>query len=59
MQPQELYDHRNESASELSHRETTNLILHPAYAVISIDLRRQLVEFVKKILFRDRPFGRV
>lgn len=50
---QELYDHKNETLSDFTHREVTNLAFRSSYAVTVNNLRRKLVEFVRtKIVFK-------
>jgi hypothetical protein len=50
---QELYDHKNETLSDFTHREVSNLAFRSAYAVTVNNLRRKLIDFIKtKIVFK-------
>eukprot|EP01038_Epipyxis_sp_PR26KG_P009841 gene9841-13236_t len=49
---QELYDHKNETLADFTHRETYNLAIKPAYNVITNILRAKLLSFLKeKVIF--------
>jgi hypothetical protein len=51
---EELYDHKNETLHDFTHRETFNLAVRPAYSQTILNLRLKLVEFIKtKISFGD------
>ena len=45
---QELFDHKNETLQDFTHRETLNLANKPAYAIIVNSLRTKLVNFIRK-----------
>jgi hypothetical protein len=50
---EELFDHRNETLADFTHRETYNLARKSSYAPIVARLRTQLVQFIaRKIVFR-------
>lgn len=44
---QELFDHRNETLNDFTHREIVNLAYRPVYATTINALRMRLVEFIK------------
>eukprot|EP01033_Poteriospumella_lacustris_P014173 gene14173-10124_t len=51
---EELYDHRNETLKEFTHRETFNLAVRPAYQLTIQALRNKLIAFIRSnILFGD------
>lgn len=51
---EELYDHKNESLSDFTHRETFNLAVRPTYNVVIQSLRTKLVDFIQNhISFGD------
>jgi len=45
---QELYDHKNETLSDYTHRETFNLATRPAYTSIMNNLRLKLISYIKE-----------
>lgn len=50
---QELYDHKNETLSDFTHREVSNLAFRSTYAVTVNNLRRKLIDFIKsRIVFK-------
>ena len=50
---QELYDHKNETLSDFTHREVSNLAFRSTYAVTVNNLRRKLIDFINtKIVFK-------
>jgi hypothetical protein len=50
---QELYDHKMETLSDFTHRETSNLAYRPSYAMVVESLRSKLVNFIsKEFVFR-------
>jgi hypothetical protein len=50
---QELYDHRNETLADFTHRETVNLARKPQFGPVLDMLRKNLADFItKKITFR-------
>jgi iduronate 2-sulfatase len=51
---EELYDHKNESLADFTHRETFNLAVRSSYNATVLSLRSKLVAFVQtKIAFGD------
>lgn len=50
---EELYDHKNETLADFTHRETFNLAVRPVYSVIIQMLRNKLVSFVRELPFGD------
>lgn len=50
---EELYDHKNETLSDFTHRETFNLAIKPVYGLIIQSLRNKLVNFIRTSI----PFG--
>lgn len=51
---QELFDHKNETLADFTHREITNLAYRPLYATTISTLRAKLVKFIKdKVKFGD------
>jgi hypothetical protein len=44
---EELYDHKNETLRDFTHRETFNLAVRPSYTVTIQQLRHKLVNFIK------------
>lgn len=44
---EELYDHRNETLADFTHRELSNLSIRPAYSGVIQRLRQLLIKFVK------------
>lgn len=52
---EELYDHKNETLSDFTHRETVNLAYRPSYAVVIAHLRTKLAEFVFKTFNNKSP----
>ena len=52
---QELYDHKNETLADFTHREIVNLAYKSSYAVTVSQLRAKLIQFIKdKIVYHDR-----
>lgn len=50
---QELYDHKNETLADFTHRETVNLAHRPAYKVVVSSLHQRLVDFLRdKMVYR-------
>lgn len=50
---QELYDHKNETLADFTHREIVNLAFKPAYAVTVNQLKAKLIHFIKNnIVFK-------
>jgi hypothetical protein len=50
---QELYDHKNETLADFTHREIINLAYKASYAVTVNQLRAKLIQFIKdKIVFK-------
>lgn len=45
---QELFDHKNETLSDFTHREIVNLAAKPSYAAVVNNQRLKLVDFLKK-----------
>jgi hypothetical protein len=45
---QELYDHKNETLADFTHRETFNLAIRPAYTSVINNLREKLIKFVQE-----------
>jgi hypothetical protein len=52
---EELFDHKNESLNDFTHRETLNLAYRPAYAVVIAHFRSKLAEFVVKAFSNVSP----
>ena len=51
---EELFDHKNESLADFTHRETFNLAVRPSYNSTLEKLRQKLVHFIKtKVVFGD------
>ena len=51
---EELYDHKNETLRDFTHRETFNLAVKPSYSYTIQNLRAKLVHYIKhKIPFGD------
>lgn len=51
---EELYDHKNETLADFTHRETFNLAIRPVYTSLITNLRNKLVAFIKNsIVFGD------
>jgi hypothetical protein len=51
---QELYDHKNESLSDFTKRETVNIAGKTLYASVISKLHAQLVKFIEtQIIFHD------
>lgn len=51
---EELYDHKNESLGEFTHRETVNLSQKPMYKKIIEKLKGQLVAYItNEVIFHD------
>jgi hypothetical protein len=51
---EELYDHKNETLKDFTHREIYNLAVRPVYGPIMDNLRAKLVKFIKeKVKFGD------
>ncbi len=49
---EELYDHKNETLKDFTHREVFNLAVRPSYQVTIQSLRQKLVTFIKeKVVF--------
>ena len=44
---QELFDHKNETLQDFTHRETLNLANKPAYSIVVSTLRNKLIHFIK------------
>ena len=52
---EELYDHKNESTNELTHREVTNLAGRPTYKVVVDTLKAKLAAFIRdQIVFSNK-----
>ena len=52
----QLYDHRNESLSDFTHREIENVAYQPAFGATLLSLKYQLLHFLEKdVVFRG-PF---
>jgi hypothetical protein len=52
---EELFDHKNETLSDFTHREITNLAYRPSYAVVITHMRAKLAEFVIKSFSNVSP----
>jgi len=52
---EELFDHKNETLSDFTHREITNLAYRPGYSVVIAHFRAKLVEFVLKSFANVSP----
>jgi hypothetical protein len=51
---EELYDHKNETLADFTHRETSNLAVRPVYSYLVQNLRTKLVTFIRNnIVFGD------
>lgn len=44
---EELFDHRNETQSDFTHRELVNLVYRPTFEGVVIRLRKKLKEFIR------------
>jgi hypothetical protein len=44
---QELYDHKNETLADFTHRELVNLAYKPSYAAIVKQLKAKIVHFIQ------------
>lgn len=56
---EELFDHKNETLSDFTHRETINLAYRPGYAVVVAHFRTKLAEFVLKAFSNVSPHKRM
>lgn len=52
---EELFDHKNETLADFTHREITNLAYRPGYSVIIASFRAKLSEFVLKSFANASP----
>lgn len=52
---EELFDHKNETLSDFTHREITNLAYRPGYTVVITHFRAKLAEFVLKAFSNVSP----
>ncbi|KAJ1413362.1 hypothetical protein B484DRAFT_402065 [Ochromonadaceae sp. CCMP2298] len=50
---EELFDHKNESLSDFTHRETVNLAYKPNYAVVVSNYRAKMADFILTVAFRN------
>jgi hypothetical protein len=44
---EELYDHKNETLADFTHRETVNLAYRPTYSAVVVNLRIKLMVFLR------------
>jgi hypothetical protein len=52
---QELYDHKNETLADFTHRETFNLAIRPAYTNVVNGLREKLIKYIQEnIIFEGK-----
>jgi hypothetical protein len=56
---EELFDHKNETLSDFTHREIVNLAYRPGYAVVVAHFRTKLAEFVLKAFKNVSPHKRM
>lgn len=52
---EELFDHKNETLADFTHREITNLAYRPGYSVVIAHFRAKLSEFVVKAFSNVSP----
>jgi hypothetical protein len=52
---EELFDHKNETLADFTHREVVNLAFRPGYAVVVAHFRTKLAEFVLKAFSNVSP----
>eukprot|EP00601_Ochromonadales_sp_CCMP2298_P013000 CAMPEP_0173268066 /NCGR_PEP_ID=MMETSP1142-20121109/30119_1 /TAXON_ID=483371 /ORGANISM="non described non described, Strain CCMP2298" /LENGTH=674 /DNA_ID=CAMNT_0014204265 /DNA_START=104 /DNA_END=2128 /DNA_ORIENTATION=- len=50
---EELFDHKNESLSDFTHRETVNLAYKPSYAGVVRHYRAKMANFLLTVAFRN------
>lgn len=52
---EELFDHKNETLADFTHREIVNLAYRPGYAIVIAHYRTKLAEFVVKAFSNPSP----
>jgi hypothetical protein len=54
---EELFDHKNESLSDFTHREIVNLAYKPTYAVVINNFRTKMKDFLTASFSRQSPYA--
>jgi hypothetical protein len=54
---EELFDHKNESLSDFTHREIVNLAYKPTYAVVISNFRTKMKDFLTASFSRQSPYA--